>query len=105
MYIRPDSQTSPLELYRQQQVDKLRQQQAEKSQPQADNSAATGDVVSVSSDARLMAEASRAAQDSPDVRQEKVAQLKEQVQNGTYKVDNESIARGLLREDMGLFVK
>jgi flagellar biosynthesis anti-sigma factor FlgM len=38
----------------------------------------------------------RAAAASPEVRQERVAALKAQVQNGTYQVDNEALARKLL---------
>ncbi|MBO4368994.1 MAG: flagellar biosynthesis anti-sigma factor FlgM [Desulfovibrio sp.] len=61
------------------------------------------DSVSVSQDARLLAEASKTAQNAPDIRQEKVEALRIQVQNGTYRPDSTLIAASLLREEPGLF--
>ena len=103
MYIRPDSQISSLNLYRQQQTEKVQGERPAVSR--SGDAAPEGDSVSLSSEARLMAEANRTAQTSPDIRQEKVDMLKAQVQDGTYRVDNERIAQGLLREDMGLFTR
>ena len=102
MYIRPDNQTSPLSVYRQQQTDKVREER--QGRGRAAEGGATGDVVSLSTDARILAEAQRSAQEAPEVRQDKVDALKEQVQNGTYTVDNRRVAQGLLREDINLFV-
>lgn len=66
--------------------------------------AGTGDVVTVSHDARLLAEANRVAQDAPDVRADKVASLRIQVQNGTYRPDSRLIASALIDEEPGLFM-
>lgn len=68
------------------------------------STAGRGDVVTVSHDARLLAEASRAAQDAPDVRTDKVAALRIQVQNGTYKPDSRLIASALINEEPALFM-
>ncbi len=68
------------------------------------STAGWGDVVTVSHDARLLAEASRAAQDAPDVRTDKVAALRIQVQNGTYKPDSRLIASALINEEPALFM-
>lgn len=103
MYIRPDSQTSSLNVYRQQQLEKTQGERG--AATRSAQVAPEGDSVSVSSEGKLMAEANRAAQSSPDIRQEKVDALKAQVDSGTYKMDNERIAQGLLREDMSLFVR
>ena len=66
--------------------------------------AGAGDVVTVSHDARLLAEANRVAQDTPDVRTDKVASLRIQVQNGTYRPDSRLIASALINEEPGLFM-
>lgn len=62
-----------------------------------------GDTVSVSQDALLLTEARRTAQNTPDVRADKVESLRIQVANGTYKPDSRLIAAGLVREEPGLF--
>ena len=62
-----------------------------------------GDTVSVSQDALLLTEARRTAQNTPDVRAEKVEALRIQVSNGTYKPDSKLIAANLVREEPGLF--
>jgi negative regulator of flagellin synthesis FlgM len=45
----------------------------------------------------------KAAQNAPDVRAEKVEQLRIQVSNGTYKPDSRLIASSLIREEPQLF--
>ena len=61
------------------------------------------DRVSVSRDALLMTEARLTAQNTPDVRTDKVEGLRIQVANGTYKPDSRLIAENLLREEADLF--
>lgn len=65
--------------------------------------ASQGDTVSVSQDALLLTEARRTAQNTPDVRAEKVEALRIQVSDGTYKPDSKLIATNLVREEPGLF--
>ncbi len=62
-----------------------------------------GDTVTVSQDALLLTEARRTAQNTPDVRAEKVEALRIQVSNGTYKPDSKLTAANLVREEPGLF--
>ena len=64
---------------------------------------AQGDTVTVSQDALLLTEARRTAQNTPDVRAEKVEALRIKVSNGTYKPDSQLIAANLVREEPGLF--
>ncbi len=64
-----------------------------------------GDTVSLSSEARLRGAAFAEASQAPDVRQEKVKDLKERVKNGTYKPDLKKAATNLLRDDMQLLGK
>ena len=69
----------------------------------APSESSQGDTVSVSQDALLLTEARRTAQNTPDVRAEKVEALRIQVSNGTYKPDSKLIAANLVREEPGLF--
>ncbi len=55
------------------------------------------DAVSLSSQARELSMALQAVQRAPDVRADKVARLRQQVQDGTYEVSLEEMADGLLR--------
>ena len=64
---------------------------------------ATGNYsVDVSSEAREMAASRQKALDiarnTPDVREDRVAEIKAQIAAGTYKVDSGKIADGMLRE-------
>lgn len=67
------------------------------------HTSAQGDSISVSQDALLLSEAHRVAQNTPDVRADKVEALRLQVANGTYKADSRLIAANLLREEPALF--
>ncbi len=69
---------------------------------QAAQAPATGDRVSVSAQAKLYTEAYTAASNAPEVRQDKVAALKTQVDNGTYQVDSRKIAEKLLQSDLAI---
>lgn len=59
-----------------------------------------GDRVSVSSDAKLVGEAARAAEESPDVRVDRVEALRAQVEAGTYSPDSRRIAEKLVQSDL-----
>lgn len=69
----------------------------------AGSDAVRGDTVSVSQNALLLTEARRTAQNTPDVRAEKVQALRIQVANGAYKPDSRLMAASLIREEPGLF--
>lgn len=62
----------------------------------AKKAGARTDGTSLSSAAQELLKARRAVQDAPDVRADLVAELRRQVQAGTYKVDAREIARRLL---------
>ena len=70
------------------------------SQPTAQ---ALGDRVSVSSAALLRTEAYKAAANAPDTRQNKVNEIKERLDSGTYQVDSRDVAKKLLQSEVGLF--
>ncbi len=61
-----------------------------------------GDKVALSPEARLLGATMSAANAAPDARAEKVRNLKEQVQSGTYKPDIKKAAANLIRDDLNL---
>jgi negative regulator of flagellin synthesis FlgM len=62
----------------------------------AKKAGARADGTSLSSAAQELLKARRAVSEAPDVRADLVAELRRQVQAGTYKVDAREIARRLL---------
>ncbi len=66
------------------------------------------DKVSAKTDTVVISDAARRSQETrtqldaiPDVREDKVAELRNQIQNGTYEVDAQKTAENLLREHLG----
>jgi len=72
----------------------------DKAKAKARSKASAGDRVSVSSDAKLVAEAAKIAKESPDVRVDRVEALKAQVQSGTYNPDPRLIAQKMVESDL-----
>jgi negative regulator of flagellin synthesis FlgM len=64
--------------------------------PQQPASARRPDAVELSGGAGLVRRAHAAAGSAPDARAERVAEIKAQVQSGTYTVDNQALAEKLL---------
>jgi negative regulator of flagellin synthesis FlgM len=60
------------------------------------------DTVTLSGDAKLFSQAVRDAQDSPDVRADRVAELKAQVESGEYQPDSHKIAEKMLLSEIDL---
>ena len=67
---------------------------------QQDKSAPKTDTVVISDAAKRVQEARAQLDDIPDVREDKVAELRNQIQNGTYQVDAEKTADKLLKEHL-----
>ena len=65
---------------------------------QQEQQQAKADTVALSSAAKDIQEAQRQLEAIPDVREDKVAQLKEQIENGTYQIDEEKIADKMLKD-------
>lgn len=84
-------------------VDKSGEAAAGRPRAAGEDSPAGGDTISVSRDALLLTEARRTAQNTPDVRADRVAELRAQVANGTYNIDAQAIAESLVREEPSLF--
>jgi negative regulator of flagellin synthesis FlgM len=66
-------------------------EQPEKQQTKAD-------TVVLSDTAKKVQEAQKQLEAIPDVREDKVAQLKEQIENGTYDMDEEKIAGKMIKD-------
>jgi negative regulator of flagellin synthesis FlgM len=56
--------------------------------------------VALSNTAKKIQEAQKQLEAIPDVREDKVAELKEQIENGTYKIDEEKIADKILKDEL-----
>lgn len=86
---------------------KKKVQEADKPQHEGRSSKAgssqSSDKVNLSSEAKLRAAAHAEASSAPGVRAEKVAELREQVRNGTYRIDDRKTAENLVRDDLDLF--
>jgi negative regulator of flagellin synthesis FlgM len=65
-----------------------------------DKAAAGTDTVVISDAAKRLQEARRQLDDIPDIRQEKVAELKRQVESGTYQIRAEETAAKLIKESL-----
>jgi len=75
-----------------------------KTQEAARTSGDAADRVVLSSEARLMGTATQTAKEAPDVRRERVDELKRKVKDGTYKPDLKKAAANLIRDDLNLLV-
>jgi negative regulator of flagellin synthesis FlgM len=60
------------------------------------DAAASGDTLEVSSRGRELAKAQQAVDEAPDVRTDKVSQIKQRIADGTYHVPADVLARKLL---------
>jgi negative regulator of flagellin synthesis FlgM len=58
------------------------------------------DSVELSQSARDLQKAQKALQDLPDIRKDKVAALKQQIENGTYDIRADKIAANMLKESL-----
>jgi negative regulator of flagellin synthesis FlgM len=66
-----------------------------------EKTAVKADTVIISDAAKRVQEARRQLDDIPDVREDKVSQLRSQIQNGTYEINADKIAGKMIKE--GLF--
>ena len=58
------------------------------------------DTVKISEEARELQEAQKALENIPDVDVEKVAKIKNQIENGTYEVKSGKIAKNMVKESL-----
>ena len=89
--------------YDQTKIDKATEDSARARKEQAAAKAA-GDRISLSDEAKLRTEALGAAQAAPDVRRERVAAIKAQVESGEYQINTRKIAQKMVEEDLELLI-
>ena len=65
-----------------------------------ENSAAKADTVVISDAAKRIQEARRQLDEIPDVREDKVTELRNQIQNGTYEINADKIAGKMIKESL-----
>jgi len=65
-----------------------------------DKAAAKTDTVVISDAAKRIQEIRNQLDSVPDVREEKVAQLRNQIENGTYKINADKTAENIIREGL-----
>lgn len=63
------------------------------------------DKAAAKHEAVLLTQALQTARQAPDIREEKIMELKKQLENGTYKIDSTAIAMSILYEEPGLFLR
>jgi negative regulator of flagellin synthesis FlgM len=74
---------------------------ADQAADQAKESAAKTDTVVISDAAKRIQDARAQLDEIPDVREDKVAELRGQILNGTYDINAEKTAEKLLKEHLG----
>jgi len=65
-----------------------------------EKTAVKADTVVISDAAKRVQEARRQLDDIPDVREDKVSQLRSQIQNGTYEINADKIADKMIKEGL-----
>ncbi len=67
---------------------------------QPEKTGVKADTVVISDAAKRVQEARRQLDDIPDVREDKVSQLRSQIQNGTYEINADKIAGKMIKEGL-----
>ena len=70
------------------------------SENKSDKAAAKTDTVVISDAAKRIQEVRSQLDEVPDVNEEKVAQLRNEIENGTYKINADQIAGKMIREGL-----
>lgn len=97
MEITPNDNTINIDAYVNNINDKNKTDNASES---AEKKVAKTDTVNISEAAKEIQEVRQQLDEIPDVRTEKVQQLKKEIENGTYEINSEKIAEKMLRESL-----
>ena len=98
MNIKTDGSTGGLNPYVQPTTKQPEKTDAQEAIPNPTQAAVKKDAVTLSAQAKEIARARQALSEVPDVNQERVNELKNQVENGTYQMDPGRIASALLND-------
>lgn len=66
----------------------------------ANKTLSSADSVKLSPEAKVMQEAIAVIETLPDVREEKVAQIRERIEDGSYQIDGKKIAEKMINESL-----
>ena len=77
---------------------------AQKARREKASAKGKSDQVSLSNEAKLRTEAHSAAQAAPEVRHDKVAEIKARIQSGEYEINTKKIAEKMVQEDLELLI-
>ena len=97
MEITPSDKTINIDAYVNNINDK---QKAENTSDKAEKNVAKTDTVNISDAAKEIQEVRKELDNIPEVRAEKVEQLKNQIENGTYEIKSEEIAEKMLKDSL-----
>ena len=97
MEITPNDNTINIDAYVNNINDK---QKAENTSEKAEKNVAKTDTVNISDAAKEIQEVRKELDNIPDVRADKVEQLKNQIENGTYEIKSEEIAEKMLKDSL-----
>ncbi len=97
MEITPKNNITNIDAYVNQVNDK---QKTDTSPEKAEKNVAKTDTVELSQTAKELQEAKKQLDTIPDVRMDKVEELKAQIENGTYERNSEEIAEKILKESL-----
>lgn len=90
--------------YANKKIERPEAKEVQRTQESVKSSGESADRVVLSSEARLRGAALQSAKDAPDVRREKVDDLKRRVKDGTYRPDLKKAAANLIRDDLDFLV-
>jgi len=99
MEITPKNQTTPIDAYNTTQV-QLRQKTGNDEGKISGQQGLKADTVFISDTAKRIQDAQSQLQSIPDVRADKVAELKSRIENGTYETKADQIAEKMIRESL-----
>lgn len=89
--------TTTLEAY----TNKVQQaKQPAPAESKKDQPGVKGDTVSLSKEAREVTAITQKLEETPDVREDKVAEIQEKIKAGTYNVDGQAAAANLIKESL-----
>ena len=97
MEITPNDNTINIDSYVNNVNDK---QKAENTSDKAEKNVAKTDTVNISDAAKEIQEVRKELDNIPDVRADKVEQLKNQIEDGTYEIKSEEIAEKMLKDSL-----
>ena len=97
MEITPKSQVGQIDAYVNQ-VQQKNKVEGHENQEQADKPAVKTDTVAISDTAKRIQDANAQLKTIPDIREDKVAELKDQIEKGTYRPDAEKVAGAMLKD-------